>query len=202
MGFSPLQPPAVRHTNFELFFAATPMGETRRAQAAVVFETQRAEIQAHDLGIGFAYTNGALVADGSPPPKRDPMGGIYVPTTRPGHRLPHAWLTRGAQKLSTLDLVGCDSGFVLLIGADGADGADGAPWRAAAGKATGVALSVVSIGGGQDYNDDDEWQAQCEITARGAILIRPDNHVARRSHESSEKAVAELLHALKTVLSL
>ncbi len=199
MGFSPSQSPAIRHANFELFFADTPMGETRRARAAEVFETQRAEFQAHDLEIGFAYTNGALVADGSPPPTRDPMGGIYVPTTRPGHRLPHAWLTRGAQKLSTLDLVGRDSGFVLLIGTDGA------PWRAAAeavGKATGVALSVVSIGVGQDYNDLDEWQALCEITARGAILLRPDNHVAWRSRERGEKAAAELLGALKTVLSL
>lgn len=164
-----------------------------------MFETQRAEFQAHDLEIGFVYTNGALVADDTAPPARDPMGGRYVPTTRPGHRLPHAWLMRGVQKLSTLDLVGRDSGFVLLIGTDGAR------WRAAAEvavKATGVTLSVVSIGADQDYNDGDEWQALCEISTHGAILIRPDNHVAWRSRESSENAAAELLRVLQTVLSL
>jgi len=69
MGFSPLHPPAARKANFELFFAETPMGETRRARAAAVFDTQRAEFQAHDLELGYAYAEGALLPDGSPPPR-------------------------------------------------------------------------------------------------------------------------------------
>ncbi len=199
MGFSPLQPPAMRHANFELFFADTPMGETRRARAAEVFETQRAEFQAHDLEIGFAYAEGALVADGSPPPTRDPMGAHYVPTTRPGHRLPHAWLTRGAQKLSTLDLVGNANQFVLITGSDGA------PWQLAAkavAQATGIALHAVAIGANAEYHDEGAWQALCEITPQGAILVRPDNHVAWRSQAASKDAAAELSGALKSVLSL
>ena len=77
-----------------------------RARAAEIFGTHRAECQAHDLEIGFAYEQGALVPDGTEPPHRSPMGDVYHPTTRPGHRLPHAWIEQDGRRLSTHDLVG------------------------------------------------------------------------------------------------
>ena len=48
-----------------------------------------------EYGVG-----GAVLMDGTPTPIRDPLGQTYVPTTRPGHRLPHAWVTRDGQRLS------------------------------------------------------------------------------------------------------
>lgn len=177
MGFHPGQPQELRRMNFEAFFADTPMGATRRARAAEVFETQRTEFQAHDLEIGFAYTDGALIADGSAPHVPDPMGHRYQPTTRPGHRLPHAWLRRGGERLSTLDLAGRAGGWVLLTG-------DGDAWRDAAARVAdkyGVTLSVAGIGAGQAYADDEgRWSRLRETGEAGALLVRPDNHVAWR----------------------
>lgn len=198
MGFSPTQSPAARRAAFEAFFADTPMGETRRARAAEVFMTQRTEFQAHDLEIGFAYAAGALVADGSPPPAVDPLGGRYHPTTRPGHRLPHAWIERDGERLSTHDLAGSDGAFVLITGADGER------WRTAAASAAaraGVNLVDAAIGAGLAYGDPDgAWQRVCEIAADGAILVRPDNHVAWRSHAANSHPGDELDAAFKRIL--
>ena len=95
---------------FESLFAETPGGATRRAVLAEALRIQRIGPQAHDMEIGYAYQAGALVVDGSPPVPRDPMGGIYTPSTRPGARLPHVWLERDGRRVSTHDLVGVASG--------------------------------------------------------------------------------------------
>jgi 2,4-dichlorophenol 6-monooxygenase len=196
LGLMPGQPAAANRAAMEAFFAETPMGETRRARAAEVIETQRTEFQAHDLEIGFSYAEGALVPDGTTAPPSDPMGGKYQPTTRPGHRLPHAWLERDGQRVSTHDLVAKD-GFVLLTDAAGA------VWVTAAKEAAekfGVTVSAVTIGEGGDYVDaDGTWAQLREVSDGGAILVRPDNHVAYRASEpvsDARDAVARTIGAL------
>lgn len=198
MGFSPTQSPGARRAAFEAFFADTPMGETRRARAAEVFLTQRTEFQAHDLEIGFAYADGALVSDGTPAPAADPLGGRYTPTTRPGHRLPHAWVERDGSAISTHDLAGNGGAFALITGANGE------PWRAAGATAAdraGVRLIDAAIGAGLACSDnDDAWRSVREISDDGAILVRPDNHVAWRSSGASRRPVEELNAAFDQVL--
>ena len=198
MGFSPTQSPAARHATFEAFFADTPMGETRRARAAEVFMTQRTEFQAHDLEIGFAYANGALVADGTAPPESDPLGGRYTPTTRPGHRLPHVWIERNGERISTHDLTGNGGAFVLITGTGGD------AWRSAAAAAAtraGVTLTDAAIGDGLACVDrDGAWQSVREIADDGALLVRPDNHVAWRSFGASAQPGDELNAAFDRVL--
>jgi 2,4-dichlorophenol 6-monooxygenase len=190
MGLPPGAPPPQIAAAFEEFFAETPMGETTRARALEVMQTQRTEFQAHDLEIGFSYDQGALVADGSERPPRDPMGTKYHPTTRPGHRLPHAWIEKGSKKISTHDLTPKGDAFVLITGPT----ADG--WRAAAAAAK---LRVVSIGAGADYADPTgQWQTVRGIEDDGAILVRPDNHVAWRSRSVGD--AAELTLALEKIL--
>ncbi len=199
MGFSPLQSDAIRNANFELFFSDTPMGATRRARAAEVFETQRTEFQAHDLEIGFCYTQGALIDDGTPAPTPDPLGGNYQATTHPGHRLPHAWLTCEGQRLSTHDLCGREAAFLLITGSDGA------AWQAAASAAArslGVTLVQAAIGAGQPYADaDGRWATLREISEQGAIVVRPDNHVGWRCHGAAQDATRELESALRALLA-
>jgi len=197
MGFSPLHSPEARKANFELFFAETPMGETRRARAAAVFDTQRAEFQAHDLELGYAYAEGALMSDGTPPPARDPMGNRYFPAARPGHRLPHAWLQQQGHRLSTHDLVG-DTGQPLLI-----TGSKGEAWVAAASlvsESLGFALRVVSLDAGEGPADPQGlWAADCGLTPEGALLVRPDNHVAWRCAGASPDPRAALLGAMNSL---
>ena len=110
----------MRRAMFEAYFADTPMAATRRARATEVIQTQRTEFQAHDIEIGFSYDEGAFIRDGSPSPVRDPMGASYQPTSRPGHRLPHAWIERAGERISTHDLVGREGAFALIVGGDSA----------------------------------------------------------------------------------
>lgn len=197
-GLPPGAPPEVSLRAYQDFFADTPHGATLRARFAEVANTQRTEYQAHDIEIGFNYEVGALVPDGSRTPPRDPMGFAYQPTTRPGHRLPHAWLQHDGNQVSTHDLVGSPGGFVLLTGPSGAS-----IWEAAAARAAaklGVSLTTVVIGEGAPHTDPDgTWSVLREVAEDGAILVRPDNHVAWRAHDSAT-VDDTLTEALGTVL--
>ena len=86
----------------------------------------------------------------------------YVPTARPGHRAPHAWLGDGR---STLDLFG--RGFMLLR--FGANPPEAARLIAAA-QATNLPLDVIDIAD----------PAIAALYERKLVLVRPDGHVAWR----------------------
>jgi 2,4-dichlorophenol 6-monooxygenase len=192
MGFLPGAPAEANEAIFTEFLSDTPVGATRRARFAEVAGTQRIEFQAIDLDLGFHYEHGALVADGTPPPPADPMGSTYHPTTRPGHRLPHAWLTRDGVRLSTHDLTGASQRLVLITG----PGAGWAEQAASASKELGIEVAVATIGDGGEYRDlDGSWAQLREVPEQGAVLVRPDNHVAWRSNDSGEDLVAAL-HAV------
>ncbi|HET6736268.1 FAD-dependent monooxygenase [Mycobacterium sp.] len=199
MGMLPIPvPPAMHRAVFEVFFSDTPMGAARRARFEEVVKSQRTEFQAHDLELGYSYPTGALVPDGSSPPPTDPMGSIYYPTTRPGHRLPHAWVESDRARISTHDLTSNDGRFVLITGPEGQS------WAAAAANAAekfGIEIAVAAIG--EDYRDiDGQWTKVREIADDGAILVRPDNYVAWRSMSSGVDATDTLANAVGTVLQL
>ncbi|NMO03658.1 aromatic ring hydroxylase [Gordonia sp. TBRC 11910] len=181
------------------FFADDPMGQTRRARAAHVLDTQRTEFQAHDLEIGFSYDVGALIPDGTERPERDPMGATYRPSTRPGHRLPHAWLEHDGRRLSTHDLSPHSSGFALITGPDGDAWLDAA--RQAADR-FGIQLTAIKVGEHGEYLDTDgRWRAVCQISDAGAVLIRPDKHIAWRISGAPEGShVDALIGALTEIL--
>lgn len=200
LGMAPGQP-AATEASFREFLSDTPIGETRRRVVREVFDTQRIEYQAHDIELGHSYPVGAVLPDGTPPPPRDPLGATYHPVTRPGHRLPHAWLLRGDTRISTHDLVAGDAGLVLITGPLSEC------WAVAAKRAAdhhGVPLRVVPIGGGSgaaDHRDaDGTWAAVRGIEDDGAILVRPDQHVAWRSVHAGPHADQELSAALGHVL--
>lgn len=126
-------------------------------------------------------TDGPDGAPGSALPTDGDEGRAYVPTTRPGARLPHAWVTGSADgaRVSTLDLVPLDR-FVLLTAS---------PVWAAAGEeaATGpVPLDVVLVG--RDVLDAGGWATVSEVGPDGAVLVRPDQHVAWRTTDTPDES--------------
>ncbi|MFD4834788.1 FAD-dependent monooxygenase [Streptomyces uncialis] len=187
-----------REQMFTAYFEDSPMGELARTRAREMFVTHRGGCQAHDLEIGFAYEDGAVVPDGSGPPTRAPMRDEHHPTTRPGHVLPHAWLERDGQRLSTHDLTGSATGFALLTGPAGT------PWCEAAVQVAekfSVPIVTARIGDGGQYADaDGRWAAVRQTTDEGAVLVRPDNHVAWRSADAVDNPVDVLTHAVAHVL--
>jgi 2,4-dichlorophenol 6-monooxygenase len=148
------------------------------------------------------YASSAMVPDDSPAEVWETDRELVDrPTTRPGAKLPHAWLVDAqGERLSTLDAVG--HGLLTVL-----TGLSGGVWRGAAGAcadALGVPLRVVRIGD-EDHRDAyGEWSRVCEIAEDGVLLVRPDGHIAwRRSSaaESDEAAYEELLGALRHVLA-
>ncbi len=198
-GFGDRVPPRRREEMIAAYFAATPIGAAVRARTAEMLETHRGVAQAHDVEIGFSYERGAIVADGTAEPARAPMRDQHLPTTRPGHVLPHAWLQYDGHRLSTHDLVGKDPQLLLVTGSDGA------AWRDAAetlSQDSARPVRVASIGrDGAGYLDvDGSWSDVREIDDAGALLVRPDNHVAWRSLTVDENPRSTLARALRDVL--
>lgn len=179
-------------------FADSPDGRMRRARMQEVFHTHRVEMFDHDVELGFVYEKGALVLDGTPTPERDPWGSDYRPTTRPGHRLPHAWLEMDGKRVSTHDLLDTKAGFVLVANAAGKG------WCEAAGrvgKELGIRLRTVRVAPDGDALDTDRnWQGLSQIGDAGAILVRPDGMVAWRASDAAAHPFAELSGALRRIL--
>ncbi|WAX76383.1 FAD-dependent monooxygenase [Streptomyces sp. KMM 9044] len=199
VGLGPHAPAQRRQRMFAAYFDQSPIGEVVRARTSEILDTHRAGCQAHDFEIGFNYEEGAVVPDGSRPPARVPMRDVYHPTTRPGHRLPHAWIERDdGQRLSTHDLTGSPAGFVLLTGPDGAAWAEAASQVA---EKFSVPIHAVRIGEGAEFADiDGGWETVREISGDGAVLVRPDNHVAWRSMSAGENPAGILANVFSRVL--
>ncbi|MFJ8632878.1 FAD-dependent monooxygenase [Streptomyces sp. NPDC093568] len=124
------------------------------AQAAQRVEPPWSEQYFAQLGLvlGVAYRSAAVVADGHSP--TEPSGTTYVPTAQPGHRMPHLWLTDGR---STLDAFG--EWFTLLTAA---------PVH----RDPAWPLRVETL----PAEHADLWG----LGSRGALLVRPDGHIAAR----------------------
>lgn len=178
------------------YFADTPAGETLRARAAIVFGTQAMEFHDHDIEIGFSYAEGAFASDGTERPWRDPLGQTYVPTTRPGHRLPHAWLMRNGTRLSTHDLVRPGRLTLLTRASE--------PWAKTvhAARMHDIVLDHFVIGPNGDCHDiDGRWAELCGTSVSGAVLVRPDHHVGWRSGGAPDDPEQALLAALGRTLA-
>jgi 2-polyprenyl-6-methoxyphenol hydroxylase-like FAD-dependent oxidoreductase len=152
----------------------TPQGAATREKVGREFsETMRHEWFTLGAHLGYRYEGSPVCwPDGTDAPADDPRN--YVPTARPGHRAPHAFLADGR---STLDLFG--RGFTLL--GFGANTNEAAPLLAAA-RQRKVPMSFVTI-------------AEPDIAAlyqRKFGLVRPDGHVAWRADRMPDNALGLL----------
>ncbi|MEI6468365.1 MAG: FAD-dependent monooxygenase [Betaproteobacteria bacterium] len=168
---------------FERLYSDTPGGETSRAILTEVMKIQRIGPQAHDMEIGYSYDIGALLSDHSPMIKRDPMAGIYYPNSRPGARLPHFKLRKSnnpTEILSSHDLI--TPGIWALISKD-------KDWRqsvVSTQERINISLKFVFINEFGDYDDfENLWDTLTQAGNHGAILVRPDAHIAFRTKEKS-----------------
>ena len=167
------------------FDAAVSSTAGRRAIATAA-EGQEEHFDMLGLQLGFTYPPGPgpVLDDGSDPVVVENPVRHYAPDTRPGGRLPHAWVVRGGQRISTLDLV--DPGRYLLL-------TSSAPWASAAAArgGDGPPLSVVLVG--RDVLDPDgAWAKVSDLGGDGAVLVRPDQHVAWRHRGAVDDPAAVL----------
>jgi putative polyketide hydroxylase len=180
---------SVRNMHYELASSASEHGR----QAA------HARRRSDGLILGYAYTSTAVLPDGSATPQVDNPYADYVPTARPGHLAPHVWLQRAGAPVSTIDLFG--DGYVLLAGPGGA------AWAHAAQRANQPGwppLSAHVVGGPQGTLDDPSgaWRIHYGIADDGAVLVRPDGHIAWRCPTLSGDQHTLLWYALRQLSGL
>ncbi len=130
------------------------------------------------IDMGYQYVSAVIVGDGSP--DADPPGTDYQPTAAPGCRAPHLWLADGT---STVDLF--DRRFVLLTAGPGH------AWREAAAHCPGVPVDSHVLA-------EPAWPDLYGISPDGAVLVRPDGHIAWRSATASTNPAADFRTALTT----
>jgi 2-polyprenyl-6-methoxyphenol hydroxylase-like FAD-dependent oxidoreductase len=139
----------------------TPAGSTARAHLAVVANVeQRKSNEMIGAELGYRYVDSPIIDNVPGGPQHDLRA--YLPTTWPGARLPHMWLTDASAIQDRLH-----SECYTLI--DIAGGHDAGPLLAAF-EALGAPLDVLVIA-------DSRLRAVYE---RDLVLIRPDMHVAWR----------------------
>lgn len=151
----------------------TPAGEALRQQISDAIYTQNMDREYDTAGfiLGYRYQGSPIcVDDGTPEPPFEVTN--YMPTSRPGHRAPHAWL---GDNVSVLDCFG--RGFTLLN--FGNSNAVVAHIQEAA-KSRGVPLRV------HDISDP----AAAKLYERDLVLVRPDGHVAWRGDTSPKDPLA------------
>lgn len=148
--------------------------------------------------LGVSYDSAAVIPDGTDLPAVANPVTDYHPTARPGSRAPHLWLGRDGEQLSALDLY--DTRFVLLAGPSGQ------AWCAAAHQAAqplGIPVDCHVVGpGGPLADPDGQWPALYGVQPDGAVLVRPDGHVAWRRDRAAPDPASELAAVFRRVLSL
>ena len=144
---------------------------------------------------GAAYASSAVIADGTEPPPVEDSYADYVQSATPGCRAPHVWLGRADARFSTHDLIGPN---LLLLAAPHANG-----WceaAATAGRTLSIPIDIYRL----DTAGIAETAAFAEAYAlgsEGAVLIRPDGHVAWRSSKSAPPN-ADFAPIIRKILSL
>jgi 2,4-dichlorophenol 6-monooxygenase len=115
---------------------------------------------------------------------------LYQPNTRPGHPLPHAWVERSGERMALRSLIH-DGHFALLAGEQGQAWVEAANELA---QRRGIRLRAARVGlGAVDYVDVRlAWLKQREISSSGAVLVRPDGHIAFRSMDAVEDPLGAL----------
>ena len=159
---------------------ALSMGRNAR-QSKVL--PRREFLNEQGLIFGACYKSTAVVPDGTPRVVVDDPVTEYVPSARPGGRAPHVWLTRGDEQISTVDLFGPH--FVLLAGATATHG--GGPRKRSARRGR-RSWPLPSEQDGDLGDPDGNWHEAYGVDTDGAVLVRPDGHVAWRSRSGASQS--------------
>ncbi|OIJ68037.1 FAD-dependent oxidoreductase [Streptomyces mangrovisoli] len=178
--------------------ANTPAGAAKRAALVRAMELKNYEFNAHGVELGQHYVSDAVVPDGSrlPEPERD-SDLYYQASTVPGAHLPHAWVGDNAHRHALMDLAPYDRWTLLT-------GIAGEAWERAAeavAEKLGIPLTAVVIGPGREVTDlYYDWAKVRETDESGALLVRPDKHIAWRAATLPGDPEEALMRALVSVL--
>jgi 2,4-dichlorophenol 6-monooxygenase len=173
--------------------------ETKRHAVSQVFGESSNEFRLHNIEFGYSYQSSAVVPDGDRVPTPLDPARLYQPSTTPGHPLPHAWVERAGARIALRSLTH-GGHFLLIAGEDGHDWIDAAEQTAAR---HGVGLRTARVGMGDVDLIDIRfaWLKNRGISRTGAVLVRPDGHIAWRSAAAHENPADVLIDAFTQILA-
>ena len=149
-----------------LFGDDEAFADVAESVAAVILSSKDAEFHSLGLTLGYDYEGSSIVA--TEPGRRDEFDDkTYIPTARPGHRLPHFWFGPGN---SLFDHLG--RGFSLV----GDLSVPAAKSIIAAADQLGVPLLGIDLGAG----------VSTDLFETALVLVRPDQHVAWRGDHTDD----------------
>jgi len=183
----------------EIWASDDAEGAHRREAVAKAIAANAADYSQLNIEAGYAYEAGALILDGTPPPKDHDSPITFVSTNRPGHHMAHVWTYRDAVRISTIDLVFPDC-LTLFTGESGA-----ARWRDAARSLDAGSgrfpVRVVTVGPSAYDDLNGAWERVSGVDDTGAVLVRPDRHVAWRGVAPDGKEGVVLEEVVSAVMS-
>jgi 2,4-dichlorophenol 6-monooxygenase len=144
----------------------------RHAKVQEAIDNQSDHFNMSGLDLGYWYDSAAVLGDGAPPQSDNPVS-HYLPSTTPGGRMPHAWLTSDGAKISTLDLI--DYGRLLVLASAPDNRLNDA---VAALSGVGYPIDIVVVTRDSELKPADDTFAQ--LIADDVLLVRPDGHIASR----------------------
>lgn len=175
----------------------TPEGRALREKISASIPRQREQFYSQGQQFGTIYRSDAVVPDGAEPELSTVSD--YRATGFPGARAPHIWLRDASgRELSTIDLF--YGGFVIIAGPEGDI------WRRAARQIADseeLRIEAHLIGAGGDLTERADQRPLTEvygIDADGAVLVRPDGHVAFRARRAPQDPVWTLRAAIRRVI--
>jgi 2-polyprenyl-6-methoxyphenol hydroxylase-like FAD-dependent oxidoreductase len=178
------------------YINAIQSATTRAAQrAAIAASRQYGNWIGLDLGVHYEVP-GAFIADDVPAPRVDDPVVEYIPCAKPGYRAPHLWVRQQGQRRSLIDLL--DREFVLLSAVRTGEWAQAA---AEVSQHNGVPITHHTVVTGGDLEPvGGSFTELYGIGNTGAVLVRPDGHVAWRSPVALLQSAPVLRGALRQIL--
>jgi hypothetical protein len=146
-------------------------------QLAEVVEEQRPHFDSFNLQLGYRYASHAI-HDAAPIPEITDVSD-YQPSWEAGAHFPHRWIRRRGEIVPLQSLLSA-SRFTLLCGPT---------------AQTLVTNSTIDqVRSGEDYEDSQDWESLTGLPAGGAVLIRPDGHIAARFQSNAADAVESVMN--------
>jgi 2-polyprenyl-6-methoxyphenol hydroxylase-like FAD-dependent oxidoreductase len=158
---------------------------SRAAVIAAAVEEQRTHFDMLNLQLGYTYETPLNRGTARTPDEIDPT--VFCPDGAVGSRLPHAWVGDGR---STLDFVDSSVMTLFSFGNHGV-------W---AGEVAACTVTVHHVRVGIDIEPGAQWGGLCSVGAGGALLVRPDQHIAWSAGTMPHDAAAALREALSATL--
>lgn len=177
-----------------------PQNDGLRADVFQAVQAQRIGFRHHNIEFGYVYQNGAIIPDAAPPAEPLDKIRLFQPATRPGHPVPHAWISKSGPMLALASLVQ-DGHFLVIAGEDGQPWVDAA--NALAAK-TGLPVQAFRLGLDEgDYIDmRGSWLRLRRYRSTGVVIVRPDRYVGFHAETMVDDPVAVLTRVFGTIAGL